>query len=129
MAENPHHLRIAYNSYFLIQLLSTILLTTLHQSIFPDPSLLTDPMTVFFIRGDAGYLFPFISLVWLLRDNHVSTPVGKKVAVTFALANLWGLGLVGWTWLSEGWIMEGWRSSLILHGLWGVSGIVALAGY
>jgi hypothetical protein len=128
MAENPHHLRIAYNSYFLIQLLSTILLTTLHQSIFPDPSLLTAP-TVFFIRGDAGYLFPFISLVWLLRDNHVSTPVGKKVAVGFGLANLWSLGLVGGTRLSGGWIMEGWRSSLILHGLWGVPGIVALAGY
>jgi len=123
--ENPDYLRYAYLSFVLTQVLQFFLLITLAQPVFPDRSILTGP-TQFWIRAHTTSTLPFALLVFLLRDQPVSTPVGKKVALAFTLLHAFALLLVIWYRAYETWWMEPFWVSVVTHSLWFASGAAAL---
>jgi hypothetical protein len=128
--DNPRHLRYAYLSFLLIQTFDCYLFTSLSTLIFPDRTILTGP-TQFFIRANAVSLFPYIVLIFLLRDVPVSTPIGRAVALSFTL--LHGLALVFNSWHGGygPWSFDpaAFWSAVFVHGMWFASGTAALMGH
>ena len=128
LRSNPGHLRIAYVSFFLVQSFDCFLFTSLSHRLFTDRAILTAP-THFFIRANAITLFPFILLVFLLRDQHVSTPIGKRVAMTFTLFHGLALVLITAYKVYGSWALEPFWAGFAFHGAWFASGTAALLGY
>jgi hypothetical protein len=125
---NPLYLRLSYISFFVIQTFDCFLFTRLSPMLFTDPSILTGP-TQFFIRSNAVTLFPLVLLVFLLRDYHVSTDVGRKVAWVFVLFHTLAVVLVSWHAYFGPWVLGQYILSFAFHGAWLLSGIAALSGY
>jgi hypothetical protein len=125
---NPLHLQLSYLSFFFVQTFDCLLFLSLTHQLFPDRTILTPP-TQFFIFANATTLFPFVLLVFLLRDHHVSSDVGKRVALAFTLFHGLVLVLQGYQGLGGGWCFDQFWASVGFHGVWFVSGAAALAGY
>ena len=125
---NPRHLRLAYISFFLVQTFDCILFVTLSPQLFTDSSILTGP-TQFWIRANATTLFPFVWLVFLLRQHHVSSHVGQRVVWIFVLFHALVLSFQSWTRLSGRWHLEPFWAVIAFHGAWFASGIAAIPGF
>src|SRR5271169_5049127 len=102
---NPVHLQISYLSSFLVQIFTCLAFLFLTHNLVPEPTILT-PATQFFIFSNANTLFPFVLLVFALRDHHVSSDVGNKVALAFTLFHGGVLVLQGYQGLSGGWCLD-----------------------
>jgi hypothetical protein len=126
-ALNPRYLRFAYISFFSVQSLDCILFLTLSPQLFP-PSVLS-PSTRFFISADATTLFPLVLLVYLLRDQHISSPVGKRVALAFCVFHTMVLGLVFWARLYNEYWLEPFWAAVAFHAAWLACGLAALVSY
>ena len=127
-ALNPRHLRLAYLSFFLIESFDCFLYLTLSSQLFTESSILTPP-TVFFIRTNATTLFPFILLIFLLRNQHVSGSVGRQVARVFCLFHGVVLILIVVVRMTGSWGLEPFWVGVALHVVWLASGVAALAGF
>ena len=125
---NPRHLRLAYISSFLVQTFDCFLFIILSPQLFTDQSILTGP-TQFWIRANATTLFPFVSLIFLLRHHHVSSDVGRRVVWMFTLFHGLVLLLQAWILLSGRWHMDLFWASVAFHGTWFASGMAAIMGY
>jgi hypothetical protein len=128
MAHNPRYLRLSYLSFFIIQTFDCFLFATLSPFLFTDRSILSGPAQ-FFIRANATTLFPLVLLIFMLRDHHVSTEVGRTVATVFVLFHALVMVLVAWHACFGPWVLGQYIASFTFHGAWMTSGIVALAGY
>ena len=125
---NPRYLHIAYISFFFVQSFDCLLFITLSRHLFKDRSILTGP-TQFWIQANAVVLFPLALLVFLLRHEHITSSVGRRVAWAFTLFHALSLGLVAWHWIFGLWILDHTWAVVGFHGTWFASGAAALAGF